>query len=237
MTKQCITVVICDDEVQILKKMESFVRQIFEKSGYCVEVLPVSNPVKLVKMLDEVSMDILLLDIDMPYVNGMEIAKLITEKELPILFLFVTSKEALVYDSFQYHPFSFIRKSTYEKDLEETLLRAVKHIMSQAFLTIQKGNELHKLLLSDILYMEADGNYVQIVTNKESIRQRATLGNMEKQLKDKGFVRIHKGFLVNQEAVYRLTMDTVVLKNEEELPIGRNAREETREQLMRSFRI
>ena len=143
----------------------------------------------------------------------------------------------MVYDSFQYHPFSFIRKSTYEKDLEETLLRAVKQLMSQEFITVHKGNEIQKLLLNEILYMEADGNYVQIVTNKDTIRHRVTLSNMEQQLKDKGFVRIHKGFLVNQEAVYRMTKDTVVLKNEEELPIGRNAREETRKQLMRSFRI
>ena len=232
-----IQVVICDDEERILQELKNYVEKSFEKMSVPGTVCAFHDGRRLAKQLETMPIDILLLDIDMPYMDGMEIARLITERQLPILLIFVTCKESLVYDSFQYHPFSFIRKRRYEKELEETLLRAVEHLQTKRPLTLQRGSEHIRLELTDILYFEADGNYMKIVLRQETIRQRGTLVEMEKQLSNRGFVRIHKGFLVNQNAVYRLHMDKVVLVNGEELPIGRNGREATRKLLMRSFRI
>lgn len=232
-----ITVVICDDEVRILKEMKAYVERIFRQSAYQGEVIAISDSAKLAERLETAQIDILLLDIDMPHINGMELAGAILEKRLPILLIFVTGKESLVYDSFQYQPFSFIRKSMYEKELEDTLLRAIRKLLSRDTIALRQGGVYMRLDLSDILYLEADGNYVKIVTEKETVRHRETLSHMEQQLDGKGFIRIHKGFLVNEQAVFRLLSDKVALTNGEELPIGRKSREETRKLLLRGFRI
>lgn len=232
-----ITVAICDDEERILKELKEYVEQIFYRNSCHGTVLTFQDGKELLEQLVKKQIDILLLDIDMPYIDGMEVARLITEKQLPILLIFVTCKESLVYDSFQYRPFSFIRKSLYQKELESTLLRAFKHLPNRSELTVRQDGALVRLRIADILYCEADGNYVKIVMNTDRIRQRGTLAEMEKQLSPHGFVRIHKGFLVNANAVYRLLSDKVILLNQEELPIGRNGREKARMLLMRSFRI
>lgn len=237
MNEYGIQVVICDDEERILLELKNYVEQSLAKMSVVGTVSTFSDGRRLVKALDTMPVDILLLDIDMPYMDGMEIARLITERQLPVLLIFVTCKESLVYDSFQYQPFSFIRKSRYEKELEETLRRAVGQLHKKKLLTLQRGSEHIRLQLDDILYFEADGNYMKIVMKEETMRQRGTLCDMEKQLANRGFVRIHKGFLVNQNAVYRLHADKVVLANGEELPIGRSGREEARNMLLRSFRI
>lgn len=231
------SVVICDDERRILKELKTFVEEIFQRSPYEGEVRTVSEAAKLASCIEKEPIDILLLDIDMPYINGLELASLITEKQLPILLIFVSNQESLVYESFQYQPFSFIRKSMYQKELEQTILRAIKKLLSKELFVLRIGAELIRLNLQEIYYMEAAGNYVEIVTDKETIRYRETLSNMERQLAAKGFVRIHKGFLVNEQAVYRLMSDKVILSNGAELPIGRKAREQTRRLLIRSFRI
>lgn len=232
-----ITVAICDDEERILKELTKYLEQIFHRNSCHGMVLAFQQGKELLEQLEKRQIDILLLDIDMPYIDGMEIARMITEKQLPILLIFLTCKESLVYDSFQYRPFSFIRKSMYQKELESTLLRAFKHLPNRSELTVRQEGALIRLRIADILYCEADGNYVKIVTDTDRIRQRGTLADMEKQLSPHGFVRIHKGFLVNAEAVYRLLSDKVILLNGEELPIGRNGREKARMLLMRSFRI
>lgn len=232
-----ITVAVCDDEERILQELKEYVEKIFQVHDIQGTVLAFPQGTILVKQLEQVQMDILLLDIDMPCIDGMEVARIISEKKLPVLLIFVTCKESLVYDSFQYHPFSFIRKSMYEKELENTLLRALEHLPDREELTVRQGSEFIRLQMSDILYCEADGNYVKIVTEHDILRQRGTLADMEKQLSPHGFVRIHKGFLVNAHAVYRLLPDKVILSTREELPIGRSGREEARRQLLRSFRI
>lgn len=231
------SVVICDDEIRILNELKAFVEEIFQRSPYQGDILAVSDASALAACIEKEPIDILLLDIDMPYINGMEIAGLIVEKQLPILLIFVTNQESLVYESFQYQPFSFIRKSLYQQELERTLLQAIKKILSKEQLALRIGTELIRLNLTEIFYMESDGNYVKIVTKKETVRCRETLSHMESQLAAKGFVRIHKGFLVNENAVYRLLSDKVILSNGEELPIGRKAKDETRRLLIRSFRI
>lgn len=237
MKENGIHVAICDDNVQVLKEIEEYIGSINENDIRDLCISTYSNPMVLLKHLDEAEIDILLLDIDMPYVNGMEIAKLILEKQLPILVIFLTSQESLVYDSFQYQPFSFIRKSMYQKELRDTLLRAINKLSKHKVLVVQQGGELQKIDLSTVLYIEADGNYIKIVTKTKTIRHRDTISGMERNLSSKGFVRIHKGFLVNSEAVYRINSDKVILINEEEIPIGRNGREEAKKALMRSFRI
>lgn len=234
MKENVIHVAICDDNLQILEEIEKYIKG--QKDICDLRISTYSNPLKLLKQLEQGGIDILLLDIDMPYVNGMEIAKQILEKHLQILVIFLTCQESMVYDSFQYRPFSFIRKSMYKQELKDTLLRAIKHL-SKNILVLQQGSELQKIDLSEILYIEADGNYVKLVTKKKTIRQRDTISGMEHELSSKGFVRVHKGFLVNQEAVYRLNSDKVILVNEEEIPIGRSMSKEAKSALMKGFRI
>ena len=236
MKKDEMKIVICDDEPQILKELKRRVEACCEACAYRCSIASYTEPEQLVERLKKEDVDICLLDIDMPRMSGMDIARFINEKKLSLVLIFVTGQDMLVYESFRYHPFSFIRKSMLDVELEETLHRAVQHIYGQETFCLQIGTETIRLDLAEILYMEADGNYVKIRTGRETIRYRSTLSYMEETLRDKGFVRIHKGFLVNEQAVYRIGREELVLTNKETLPIGRSNREEVRRQLLKGLR-
>ena len=93
-----------------------------------------------------------------------------------------------------------------------------------------------RLNIDDLIYFEADSNYVKLVTSKEVYRFRTTLRMLEEELMNKGFIRIHKGFLVNQIFVHTIRAADVELTNGVLLPISRTNKEEVRKQLLRYMR-
>ena len=137
-------VYICDDEVPVL-------RELAEKIGKCMteeEVLCFSSGDELLEQLNRSVCDILFLDIDMPGISGMDIAgKLNGERGVPLL-VFVTSHDELVYESFQYHPFAFIRKGYFDQEIEKVARDAREYLESldRRFHFRMSGRDLSLLL-------------------------------------------------------------------------------------------
>ncbi len=178
--------------------------------------------------------DILLLDIDMPGISGLDIARRLSELPDKPLLVFVTSHDELVYDSLQFHPFGFVRKAYLEKELRTVLEDAAKELGGRdRHLRFRSSDGDVKLKLDEILYFEADGNYIKLFAADGEYRFRDTVSSLENALSGSGFVRIHKGFLVNQSAVRIINADECVLNDSTRLPIGRSYSENARKQLMR----
>lgn len=222
---------ICDDERKFCESICVWVQKIL---GNETAVQMYTDPKCCLEDLRQEMYDIVLLDIDMPELSGMEIAAAIQEQERKPILIFVTSQDFFVYESFRYHPFGFIRKDYIQEELERVLREAkAKWESSTKRYTFRCDNKVVSLLLQDILYIEAKGNYLEIHGRDRIHRVRETLAAAQEKLASCGFVRIHKGYLVNQEAVYTVGADTCLLTDETELPIGRSYRENARETLMR----
>ena len=223
MENQMINIVICDDEIVILRQLRDYVASVFLQLKAEYDIKTFSRPVELLEALESKKIDILLLDIDMPGISGMEIASELRKYKKQVILIFVTCQESLVYESFQYQPFDFIRKSCYERDLRITLQRAMKLLDSQKQeYLIESAETLIRLRISDILYFEACANNIKIVTKENTYQQRKTMHQLQEELNCLGFIRIHKGYLVNQKAIRILKADRVILENQVELPIGRH---------------
>lgn len=224
---------ICDDEK---KFCDLFHKKVLSILGETVQVQTYTAPQQCLFDMQQGRYDILMLDIDMPEMSGLQMASIMQEMSIepkPIL-IFVTSQDSLVYESFRYHPFGFIRKSYLEEELERVLREAeCEWKKRKKQFTFRCKNEMVTLLYQDILYLESSGNYLEIHGIKQVYRIRETMSKVEKELAFWGFVRIHKGFLVNQQAVYRLGANEIVLTDRTILPIGKSYREQARELLMR----
>lgn len=224
---------ICDDEPQILSNIAKKVKALVPDG----EVRLFAGGRELLACLSTSFCDILLLDIDMPEMTGLQVARKLSRLKKKPLLIFVTSHDELVYDSFQYHPFAFIRKSRFDTEIEKTLQDCIREIgdKEQHFCFRSEGSDVC-LLLSEILYFEAEGNYLRVVTEKEMYRFRSTLTAIENTLQEGGFIRIHKGFFVNQTAVKLVNSEEVTLQNDSKLPIGKSYSKAVREQILRYMR-
>ena len=224
------TIFICDDEPKILSDISSIVNSTLPEA----EVSEFSSGNALLEAIAKNTCDILLLDIDMPEISGLDIAARLTALANKPLLVFVTSHDELVYDSFQFHPFGFVRKSYMDKELPRILADCVNELHSRdKHFCFHTASADVKLPLDEILYFEADGNYLKLFAKGGEYRFRDTLSAVENSLSGSGFVRIHKGFLVNQAAVRTLAYDEAELIGGAKIPIGRSYSESAKKQLMR----
>lgn len=224
------TIFICDDEPKILSDISTIVNSTLPEA----EVSEFSSGNSLLEAIAKNTCDILLLDIDMPEISGLDIAARLTELAYKPLLVFVTSHDELVYDSFQFHPFGFVRKSYMDKELPRILADCVAELHSRdKHFCFHTASADVKLPLDEILYFEADGNYLKLFAKGNEYRFRDTLSAVENSLSGNGFVRIHKGFLVNQAAVRTLAYDEAELIGGAKIPIGRSYSESAKKQLMR----
>lgn len=219
----------CDDEKLILKELAKEIQAHVPEA----EILCFDTGSKLLEKIEISACDILFLDIDMPEISGMDIAKVLSGSYNPPLLVFVTSHDELVYESLQYHPFGFIRKNYFKQEIKKVLDDCCEQLESskRCFCFRIAGKDA-SLFLADILYFEADGNYLKVYTAKESYRFRSTVTTVENSLVHYGFVRVHKGFLVNQSAVRLIGREEIELTDGTLIPLGKSFAGRARQQLL-----
>ena len=233
-------IAICDDESQILKDIHTKIENYFHTEEIPAEYFCTDDSKKMMEYLKTEKVDVLFLDIDMPYFSGMDIATYINEKKLQTILVFITSHDALVYQTFAYRPFGFIRKTHMEVELFELIGRIKKELNDrrQDFV-ITKGQELIRIFIQDITYIESEGNYLNIYTRNDTLKIRETMTNIEKELSSKGFIRCHKGYLINARYIEKLKSMEIDLQYEgvwKTVPVGRSYEKEVRKQVLASMR-
>ena len=225
-------IAVCDDENKIVEEITSFIKKDFPSS----EVSAYSDGESFLASSEE-RPEVLLLDIDMPGISGMEVAATLTREKVQTLIVFVTAHDELVYDSFKYHPFAFVRKKFLEKELKTVLTDCEKQLVSRnKNFVFQNASKLVTLAQSDILYFEGQANYLAIHTISDEYKIRSTMAGVEKELEDSDFLRIHKGFLVNLEHIRVLKTEELELDNCTVLPIGKSYSEAAKKSILRYMR-
>ncbi len=232
-----ISAAVCDDEESILNYMSNKIRSEFVKANIDAQLFSASDPFFLLEKIESEVPDVIFLDIDMPKLGGMDIAQFLIDNDIKTLLVFVTSHDALVYKSFKYRPFAFIRKSFFDEEIGSVVSDIVTQLRkSDDNFSFKTGSGLFRVKLCDILYFESDGNYINLHCANGVHKFRATIGSVESELSGKSFIRIHKGFIVNIQHVFALCGDELKLDSGDILPIGRSNKETLKRALMRYMR-
>ncbi|MBR2175344.1 MAG: response regulator transcription factor [Clostridia bacterium] len=232
-----IRISICDDEKTVLNEISGKIQLAFENENCQAEIFKTANPFELLEHIKHNDVDVLFLDIDMPSLNGMDIAQFLIDSDIRALLIFVTSHDALVYQSFRYHPFGFIRKSYFDEEIGSVVKSITDDLQKKSEYFSCKTNEgLFRFLLSDILYFESESNYINLHCKDKVYKFRSTITALEKELSSKGFIRTHKGFLVNQQHIFAIRGDNIELSSKVILPIGRTNRDSVKKTILRYMR-
>lgn len=222
---EMIRVAICDDEKitgeAIYKKVESF----FAENRILFQAVLFDNSKSFGYEIDEdIFFDMILLDIEMPELSGMELAKRIRKKLPDVIIIFVTSYEKYVYDVFSLEAFRFIPKDQIEQRLSGALLDAVnkwKHEEGKFYL-IENGRGIEKIPLKHIVRIWREGKYAVISKeNGESTKVRKTLMQVYDELPKEDFEWIDRGCICNLSQIRRIDGENIVLRDGNTLPMVR----------------
>ena len=183
-----------------------------------------SNAGETTSLLNKTEPDLLLLDIEMPNLNGFELLERIGPRTQVIL---ITSAPTYALEAFEYGVTDYLLKpvriARFTKAINKVLMNYVpKPYVKQEtpFLSVKSEQEIKKVSMSDIMWIEALGDYVKIVTRSERILVLSTLKAIEDELPDTTFLRIHRSYIVNLNKVDNFSSTSVEVRGRE-IPMSR----------------
>ena len=188
--------------------------------------------------LREQPVDLLLLDINMPKLKGLDLLKVLRD---PPIVVVTTAYESYAIESFELDVCDYLLKpfrldrflkamnKAYEwyqlKQESPKPLIAPSLNQPESFLFIKSDKKWQKIQLADIQYLEAYGNYVKVWThsNQPTVTPR-TLSSFDEELPSSDFMKIHKSYIINRGRIDFVQGNEIQLSNGPRLPIGKNYR-------------
>jgi len=186
------------------------------------------------------SFDIVFLDIKMPEISGMELAKEMRKQGRLSLIIFITSASEYVFDAFDVEAFQYLLKPIQTDKLKNVLEKATKRIQiddNTDFLIISANRQIQKVFLKDILYIESIGRIAIIHCNGGTLEAYEQIGVLEDKLSDKSFFRCHKCFLVNLNYVDAFNKTEVQLENGEKIMLAKRRYEDFQKRILSHMKI
>ena len=179
--------------------------------------------------------DILLLDIEMGAINGVELAKTVRAENDAVQMVFITGFPDFIAEGYEVSALHYLMKPVDRDKLFSVLDRAAANLeKAERRLRVTFERRTDYVPFSKILYLEAQKQYVRIVTEGEEHRMKASLAETAAQL-DEFFFPCQRSFIVNLRHVARILPDRVVLKNGAEVPISRGMAEKIGREIIRLF--
>jgi DNA-binding LytR/AlgR family response regulator len=194
-----------------------------------------SNSFEAKNELQKHPIDIIFLDINMPVLDGIALLKTIKN---PPTIIFTTAYKEFAADAFDLSacdylvkPFSLERfivavdKAIERQKSEPNYISTINETTGIDHIFIKAGGKIYKLNYDDILFAEAKGNFVKIVTTNNLITPGITFSNFEEQLLNDAFIRVHRSFIVNKSKIGHIEGNRIFI-NKNEIPIGSSYKEE-----------
>ena len=177
------------------------------------------------------------LDIDMPEKSGIEVGKEIKKMNPSVDIIYISQREDLVFDTLALLPFGFVRKAKILEDFPKVLELYINTYLEKNDdsdkLSFSSKNGINVFNINDILYIEGNKNYQTLyLKDNTTYNARSSMQELEKQLSTHGFIRIHKGYLVNYLYIRRIESTLVSLTNGARLPLATQRKEEILEEYL-----
>lgn len=206
-----IRVGIVDDERDTREKLQQYVENYFSSIGREVTVQLYTDGAELVR-LDPHSLDIILLDIQMEQMNGIEAARKIREQDEEALIIFITNMVQFAIEGYSVDALDFVLKPVDEAAVARELEKAKKRLDRRVApgLTVRNSDGVFVLDTDEILFVETYDRRLKIHTEREDLICNDTLSAMEARLPD-WFFRCHSACLVNLRKVQRVSGSDIVM--------------------------
>lgn len=178
--------------------------------------------------------EIIFLDIEMKQVDGLETARQIRMQDDKAIIVFLTGFVQYAVKGYSVRAMSFLVKPVDYETLAEELEKAISLVdrLKPAYICIQSGEEMVKLAVDDIIYVETVGRKVSIHTSGKFYSCWETISGLERKLSGKGFFRCHKAFLVNLSHLESI-MDNKAVVGGKEVLVSRDKHRELMHALVR----
>lgn len=241
MSAGALTVLAVDDERPQLRDLARMLRA----SPDVAEVQCASSGEEAIVRLSERHFDALFLDVRMPGLDGLELAAVLKRFAEPPALVFVSAYETTAERALAVRALDYLRKPVSRRRLDEAIARVDDAVRSHTtdgdereVISVDnlRGGGTRLVERGDILYLQARGDYVRVVTEDGRFLRRTSLSELERRWRAHGFLRVHRQYVANLRRAVELRPQlggtaTLAFSHDHEIPIARRHLAELRREL------
>ena len=216
-------IAVCDDEEKYRIELKSLLGRLGTSCEYDIDTF--SNGNWLLRECDKEPYDLVFLDIEMPEIDGISLARKLRAKHEDLNIVFLTGHVEYAIEGYEVNALRYLTKPVQIDKLREVLQHVESRMKSKRQVIIREDGEELLIDLADIVFMEAQNQYVRICTVKGDHLIRYNIGDFENDLRNDGFFRTHRGYLVSLSRVKKLVKNDVIMEGksgEIQVPVSRN---------------
>ena len=232
-------IVICDDEESQRALIEKYLYEWGEVHSLALEIIAFSDAEHfLFEWEEDRRFDLLVLDIEMGEINGMELARRIRKDDEEIPIVFITGYEHYMAQGYEVSAMQYLLKPMYKDKLFTVLdkLQKVKKVENKLAFQTEEG--MIFLPPSDIWYVEAIGHYSALYTSDSKYLLRHSFSEMLKILNEQNFfVQCHRSFIVNVQHVSAITKTDLIMDDHVKIPVSRNSYKAVNQKFITSYQL
>lgn len=224
-----IKVAIIDDEPLAVEGLSNYVREVdyLDLIGTC------NHPIELMQMLDQKPVDLIFLDIQTPKMNGIDYLKI---AQNPPMVIITTAYPSYALEGFRLNVLDyllkpimfdrFIQATNKAKDYQQLLFRKSENQKDDEddYFFVKADHKYEKIYLEEILYIQGMQNYVAIFTTKGKYVTLLNLKDIEQNLNDQLFIRVHKSYIIAVSKINSIESHEIKVQNTP-IPLSRNYRD------------
>lgn len=227
-----IHIAIVEDERSYVKQLIEYIDRFKQEFSREIKVTVFSDGDEIAENYTA-DYDIILMDIQMRFMDGMTAAEKIRELDGDVAIMFITNMTSYAVKGYEVDALDYIVKPVEYFSFSQKLLRAVERVKrrEESYIMIPVENGIQKIPLEELYYVESFGHQLIYVTKKGRFASRGVMKQVEVQLMPKGFFRNAKSYLVNMKYVEGISEGYCVIHNEK-LQISRQKRKEFMEVLL-----
>ena len=215
-------IAICDDDAAQRAYVTDILTVWAKKNRHLIELkeYPGAKPF-LFDYAEEKDFDILILDIEMPEINGIEIAKTVRKENTAVQIIFVTGFYEYFSDGFDVSALHYLIKPVDGGKLYPVLDKAVANLSyRQRSMLLSTAEGDIKIPLTEILYLESENVYVNVHAEQQVYKSRISMAKLSEQLDDT-FFKVHRSYIAGLKHIKKIARNEITMINGEVIPLSR----------------
>ena len=227
-----LNITICDDERNAITVLKKHISQYNIQTDHNIIVSAYLSAEDFLLEYKKHPCDVALLDIEMPGIDGLSVARKLRELDQETALVFLTSHLEYALKGYEVNALRYLTKPVKKEQLTEIINHLIEKNSEARKILLKAEDEMVMVSVRDILYMEACNQDIRIVTRDREYLRRYNIRDYEEQLNPYFFVRCHRSYLVNLSHIARIAGRDIVVDNQDIIPLSRTKEKSVKEALI-----
>lgn len=221
---------ICDDDHKQIEQVHAWIdEELFQRTELRISYFNSGEEVIAAIEKEEFDVQLLIMDIHMEKIDGMETAAYIRQHRIDVDIIFLTVSKEYVYNGYMHKAYAYLLKPIDERTFKRMMNQYVdewEH--SSGYLEVKTAGGLQKIWLNKVLYFTSDVRIIDAHMVNGNIRFYGKLDEVEQQIEEGNFIRCHQSFLVNKTMIDKLSRAYLLVRGER-IPVSRSRYEQMKQ--------